>query len=144
MNITIIHHTSVLYYGEYASCSSRPSPTSVGRVAIEDKSGISHKLCIIFSVLIYMKSRSYLTFSFSLQKRPVYIFAFGEYNSKQVNKEMLNAWNYLPNTNIHIFRSFVKYSPIFIVWLYPTIFLYSNDTEYFMKTVPLAFCVTVE
>ena len=40
----ITHHTSVLYFGEYVSCSSRPSPTSVGRVAIEAKSGISQHI----------------------------------------------------------------------------------------------------
>ena len=38
----IIPHTYVLYYGEYVSCSSRPSPTLVGRVEIEAKSIISH------------------------------------------------------------------------------------------------------
>ena len=34
----IVYHTYVLHYREYMSCSSRPSPSSVRRVAIEAKS----------------------------------------------------------------------------------------------------------
>ena len=40
--IVNINDTHVLYYGEYMSCSSRPSPASVGRVATEAKLTLQH------------------------------------------------------------------------------------------------------